>query len=466
MEEERSVKRRPKGKCIGLTRLFWRYLLTTGVALIGVALSVLAIGLVLTGKGMVLWASAGAQAADEAVRRAQGTGVFEPETLPHYVAWARFGAGGDVIDPGTMDARQLDAARADRAGYSMRYGLFYARYHRWAQLADGSALALQYTYAMPYASVWAQKGLPDFQLTMLLALLLSALLVMMVNTGRYARILREDAERLTEATRAIADRRLDRALDARVRVRELADTLGAMDELRSSLAASLEREWGMEQQRGRTFSALAHDLKTPLTIVSGHAQLLEEDELTPEQRESVRAIARGAEQIQVYLAQLRELAVQMSGIEPLRKQTDLSALLSDLSRDAQALCALRHIGFNVRVAIGLEGLVEGEMIRRAVLNLLDNAVRVTPKGGCVTLEAEEEDGLLKVRVSDTGPGFSKEALHRAGQVFYTGESGRPQDGHAGFGLFWCAQVAARHGGSLSLRNGEQGAVVSMTFLLR
>lgn len=460
------MKRGPNGKSIGLTWLFWRYLLTTGAALIGIALAVIAVMLFLTGEGMVLWASAGAQAAEEAVRRAQETGVFEPETLPHYVAWARFDEGGDVIDPGTMDARQLDAARADRAGYSMRYGLFYARYYRWAKLADGSALALQYTYAMPYASVWAQKGLPDFQLSMLLTLLLSALLVMTVNTGRYARILRGDAARLTEATRAIADRRLDQPFDARVYVRELASTLGAMDELRSSLAASLEREWGMEQQRGRAFAALAHDLKTPLTIVSGHAQLLEEDELTPGQRESVRAIVRGTEQIQAHMAQLRELAEQMNGDAPARERTDLSALLSELSRDAEALCASRQIGFEARVAEGLEGLVERDMLRRAVLNLLDNAARVTPKGGCVSLEAGEEEGLLTVTVSDTGPGFSKEALRRAGQVFYTGESGRPQDGHAGFGLFWCAQVAARHGGSLSLRNGERGAVVCMTFLLR
>lgn len=460
-------KRRNVRRETGLTGLFWRYLITTGAALVAVALAVLAFVLCVVGSGAVLWASSGAQAADEAVRSAQETGMFEPERLPSYVAWAIFGADGDVLDPGTMDERQLDWARAERAGSSMRHGLVYTRYHRWARLADGSSVALQYTYAMPYASVWAQKGLPDFQLSMIVLLLACGLLAVAVNTGRYVQVLRGDAARLTAATRAIAARDLEGPLDTGVQVRELATTLHAMEELRRSLAASLEREWGMEQQRGRAFAALAHDLKTPLTVISGHAQLLEEDELTDGQRESVRAIASGAEQMQAYMAQLRELADQMNGHAPAREETDLSALLSGLAREGKALCAAKRLRFEAELAEGLTGCVEAPMIRRAVLNLLDNAARVTPPGGCVSLAARERDGLLTLEVSDTGPGFSPEALRRAGQVLYTGESGRPQDGHAGFGLFLCAQVAARHGGSLHLSNREEGgALASMTLLMR
>lgn len=460
------MTRKTSARGVGLAGLFWRYLITTGLALAAVALALVSVVLLLTGNGVVLTASAGAQAASEAILRARQTGIFDPEALPGYVAWALFDESGEVLNPGTMDARQLDEARADRAGYSMRFGLFYSRYHNWERLSDGSLLALQYTYAMPYASVWAQKRLPDFQLSILFALVFLSLLVAAVNTGRYVRILRGDAACLTEATRTIADRRLDRPLDAHVRVRELAGTLLAMEELRQSLAASLEHEWGMEQQRRRAFAALAHDLKTPLTLVSGHAQLLEEEALTDGQRESVQAIARGAEQIQDYVAQIRELSEQMEAGSPAREQTDLTGLFLEIAEEAAALCAARHVAFEKRVAEGMAGCVERAMLRRAVINLVDNAARMTPAGGRVWLEAKAAEGMLTVNVGDTGPGFSKEALRRAGQVFYTGESSRTPDGHAGFGLFLCAQVAARHGGALNLRNGEEGALASMTLSLQ
>ena len=103
-----------------------------------------------------------------------------------------------------------------------------------------------------------------------------------------------------------------------------------------------------------------------------------------------------------------------------------------------------------------------EQISRAVLNLLDNAARYTPKGGKVTLSAVAKDGILTVCVTDTGTGFSQEALEKAGNAFYTEDRSRPIHGHMGMGLCFVRRIAQEHGGQLVLANTESGACVQMT----
>ena len=126
-----------------------------------------------------------------------------------------------------------------------------------------------------------QQYLPDFQTCATIILLLSWLAAGAISTHHFAGLLRRDAALLTGATETIAQQqRLDTPLTGKARVREFGETLSAMEQMRLSLAQSLERQWAMEQQRRLELAALTHDLKTPLTVISGNAELLAEDSLT------------------------------------------------------------------------------------------------------------------------------------------------------------------------------------------
>lgn len=72
------------------------------------------------------------------------------------------------------------------------------------------------------------------------------------------------------------------------------------------------------------------------------------------------------------------------------------------------------------------------------------------------LSAYVEEAVLTVAVEDSGPGFSPEALARAGRGFYTGDASRPREGHMGMGLTFAHQTARRHGGTLELSNTGRG----------
>lgn len=440
----------------GLTALFWRYLITTGAAMLLLAV-LWWIGLTTMIRFGIVYPANTAAGGVDMVIQSLSSGELETSEIPYYYRWAVFDADGRIQNQGNMDQRHLDYARAALAGERNPQGILYSQYHRVTQLPNGTTCVIQYDYSMPYGAEVLQRRLPEFQTCAMVVLLAFWLLAGAISTRHFAGLLRRDAALLSDATKAIAQRRLDLSITGRARVREFGDTLAAMDVLRQSLAQSLESQWGMEQQRWLELAALTHDLKTPLSVISGNAELLGEDALTPDQRESVDAILRNALRVQDYVAQLRA----MTGPDAVPSREKETVTLPELAEGwremGQCLCGTKQVTFRCSEVPRLEVAVYRGDLDRAVSNLLDNAVRYTPAGGSVTLSVSAAESRLTITVEDTGPGLSAEALTRGEQAFYTSDTSRPQEGHMGMGLFFAGQTAKRHGGSLRLFNTEHGA---------
>lgn len=445
----------------GLTVLFWRYLLTTGTVIL--ALAVLWwLGLsVLMQMKFVYPASTAADGVDDLVYELEA-GARTPEGIPYYYRWAVFDRSRQVMDPGNMNRRQLSYAKSALAGDSIRHGIFYAQYHRMVELPTGEICVVQYDYSMPYGLESLQAHLPEFQTCAILVLLGSWLLTGILLTKHFAGLLRRDAALLTAAAQTIARQRLDTPLEGQTRVREFGQTLAAMEQLRVSLAQSLESQWAMEQQRQLELAALTHDLKTPLTVISGNAELLQEDHLEPTQQEMVDAIFRSAVRLQEYAGQLRAMTLPDAAPE-VKETVALDTLAEGWKGIGQSLCAVKQIGFVCGPVPAAEAEVYRASLDRAVSNLLDNAVRYTRPGGQVSLAVSVEQNTISIAVEDTGPGFSAEALAKGGQAFFTSDASRPQEGHLGLGLFFVRQTARKHGGSLQLFNTGRGAKAVLTF---
>ena len=213
----------------------------------------------------------------------------------------------------------------------------------------------------------------------------------------------------------------------------------------------------MEQQRRLELAALTHDLKTPLSVISGNAELLGEDALTPGQRESVDAIFRSALRLQDYVAQLRAMTGSEAALSREKEKVSLPALAEGWREVGQSLCGAKPAAFRCPEVPRLELAVYRGDLDRAVSNLLDNAARYTLAGGTVTLSVTMDGEMLTIAVENTGPGFSPEALARGEQAFYTSDASRPQEGHMGMGLYFAGQTAKRHGGALRLANTGHGA---------
>ena len=452
-----------RSKGITLNRLLFRYLLAVAASLLLVLASGALVFLLVIGTGGVLPANIAERGAEQwETSLAEGTAA--PEALPYYYRWICLDDSGNVTaHSGLSQGQQAKLQAAAQSREPMVSGFPYSFYQRYVQLPDGRLCAFQYNFSMPYTSPWLFRHLPDLQILVVLWMTIAGMAALILCTRRFARRLRRDIQVLTAAAQTIAKRDLEAPLETGARVRELRQALESMELLRQNLSQSLQAQWAMEQQRQRELSALAHDLKTPLTIAGGNAELLAEEALSEAQKKNVDAILRSTQRMEAYLGQLRSVAAGEH--TPGQQETvELGPLYEQWKAAAEALCRPKSIELCAQEPPKERCVLDSEQVSRAVLNLLDNAVRFTKD--TVTLSAQIQDGNLVVEVSDNGPGFSREALAHAGYALYTQDAHRPSQGHMGMGLCFARQTARDHGGSLEIQNREQGAAVRMILPIR
>ena len=256
----------------------------------------------------------------------------------------------------------------------------------------------------------------------------------------------------------------------------------------------------MEQQKKRQFTALAHDIKTPLAIVTGNAELLSETEQSGEQREYTAFILDHARQIHRYVTGMLELtrtdALSGSADEttgstlrepplcpatgntlrelPLCPATGstlnesslcpIQELLSAAAQDIENLRKKKHLSCSLQIK-DLPGglLVPKDKLQRILSNLIDNAVQYSPENGTVFLRASAAEGMLQLSIQDEGSGFSKEALTLAASEFYRADPGRSSKEHFGMGLSIASRIAGGLNGTLRLENAPgKGALVTVS----
>lgn len=433
-----------KRKLTSLRTVLLRYLLLCGGGCALILVLWWIIFMQLINIGFLLPAVASAQACSEARETvaAVTAETFDSNQISDLCRWAV--VQDDTVLQTNMDDRHLKIALNAFHGSG---NLGYTQYQYDVKMADGSFCLLQYDYATPYADPALRDTLPDFQTCYMLLLALLVIAWLGWQTHCTVRVFAAETACLHRAVDAIAAQQPERIDADGAHLREFSATLHAMQTMGRELTDSLQSQWRMEQQRAEQIAALTHDLKTPLSIIQGNADLLAEDALSADQQTQVEAILRGTDRAQQYLAALRTACAPSAAGETFSSHI----LVSTLAETARALCAPAGVQFV------LDEQWQGTLcaaqcdLLRAAENLLDNAVRYTPRGGTVTLLVTKEKQDFILRVTDTGPGFTPEALAKAGEMLYT-DAARSDAAHQGLGLYFARKVAQSHGGVLVLSN--------------
>lgn len=431
-----------KRKLTSLRSVLLRYLLLCGGGCALILVLWWVIFMQLINIGFLLPAVASAQACADARETvaAVTAETFDSNQISDLCRWAV--VQNDTVLQTNMDDRHLKIALNAFHGGSGNPGYQYD-----VKMADGSFCLLQYDYATPYADPALRDTLPDFQTCYILLLAVLILVWLGWQTHCTVRVFAAETARLHRAVDAIAAQQPERIDAYGARLREFSATLHAMQTMGRELTDSLQSQWRMEQQRAEQIAALTHDLKTPLSIIQGNADLLAEDALSADQQTQVEAILRGTDRAQQYLAALRTACAPPATGETFPSHT----LVCELAETARALCA--PAGVQLILNEQWQGTLCAAQcdLLRAAENLLDNAVRYTPRGGTVTLLVTKEKQDFILRVTDTGPGFTPEALAKAGEMLYT-DAARSDAAHQGLGLYFARKVAQSHGGVLVLSN--------------
>ena len=443
------MERRRCQRLISLRSVLLRYLCLCGAGCVLILVLWWGIFMQLMNIGFLLSASASAQACANAreVVAAMTVDTFDADaidSLCRYAVVTGANTAGETVHTTNMTARQLKIALNALHGGSGNLGMMQYQYT--VRMADDAYCLLQYDYAVPYADPALRERLPDFQTCYIVLLVVLVLAWLAINTHRTVRTFTAETTRLDKATRQIAAQHPEAIDVSRARIREFSATLQALQTMGQQLTDSLQRQWQLEQQRTEQVAALTHDLKTPLTIIQGNAELMAEDTSVVPAPE-LDAILRAGERAQQYLTALRNAG----SVPAARQVVESHPLISTIADSARALCHPAHIQFILQEHWQGTFLCAPAELTRALENLLDNAVRYTPADGTITLNVAKAGGTITFTVADTGSGFTPEALHKAGQFLYT-DAARPGNGHQGLGLYLARSVAQAHGGALLLSN--------------
>jgi heavy metal sensor kinase len=237
------------------------------------------------------------------------------------------------------------------------------------------------------------------------------------------------------------------------------------DEL-ARLAESLNRMLGrledaVERER-RFVGDASHELRTPLANLKAELELALRRARTPEALvESVRSAAEETDRLTRLAEDLLVLARADRGRLPVRREDlDVGELIRETLGTFSGRASELGVALEPSVKEGVRARVDEARMRQAVGNLIDNALRHTPRGGRVTVELAHRDGALSIEVADTGEGFAPSFLPLAFEPFSRADVARGRnDGGAGLGLAIVRAVAEAHGGTVEAENRPDGGAV-------
>lgn len=258
-----------------------------------------------------------------------------------------------------------------------------------------------------------------------------------------ARTLTQPIRELTAATQVVAKGALGRQVAVRSR-----DELGALAASFNRMSSDLARARTLRRQMT---ADIAHDLRTPLSVILGYTEALREGKLPPEQ-DIFDTMHIEAQHLQRLIDDLRTLSLADAGELPLTRQPVApGALLERAAASYRAQAQEQRIALAVQPAANLPEVdVDPERMAQVLGNLLSNALRYTPVGGAITLGAEAETNTVRLRVRDTGAGITADALPHVFERFYRADPSRQQDGSSGLGLAIAKGIVEAHGGSITV----------------
>jgi two-component system OmpR family sensor kinase len=230
----------------------------------------------------------------------------------------------------------------------------------------------------------------------------------------------------------------------------LADMPSELHPFIASINGLLERMKLMMDQQRRFIADAAHELRTPITALSLQAENLAPVDLPEEARQRLAALQEGMRRTKHLLEQLLALARHEASPSSEVALVPLDRTVKDLVADVLPDAARKGIDLGFEMIEPLATRGEPVMIATMIRNLLDNAVRFTPRGGRVDVGVYREGSEAVVQIEDSGPGIPPADIGRIFEPFFRGS--RPSEDGTGLGLSIVKRIVDRLDGSVVLEN--------------
>lgn len=388
------------------------------------------------------------------------TEPFDPTLIPEHVGYAYFADNGHLI------ASNMSAAERKKAVAFLRGEVISTPSSAYMEIERrGGVMVTHYTLKPRYTNPWMEAHFPPvnyfFAAIMVSLCFISAMAITLI----WAKRLTKQLAPMIEASEEIAKQNLDFEIGPST-IKEFNGVLNALEKMKIALSRSLREKWTEEAKRKNQISSLAHDLKTPVAIIQGNAELLKETKLTDEQRGYVDFIAKNSTRISTYAHALVQVNQSNVSGELDIKSVHVSVVAEKIAALAREIATAYGHSIEESIHVGNSYVwADLKQLERGVQNLFMNAIQYSPEASAVELVISTTENFLEITVGDGGPGFSDEDLKRASEPFYRGDKSRHSSSHYGLGLYTAKTVAELHHGHLQLKNRPSGKGAMVTLML-
>ncbi|MDX1628919.1 MAG: ATP-binding protein [Fulvivirga sp.] len=248
-------------------------------------------------------------------------------------------------------------------------------------------------------------------------------------------------------------------MEARIPVKKTGgvnDLAIAFNEMADTIVGNIENLKSMENLRRELVGNVSHDLRTPIAVIHGYIEtlMIKKDQLSKEEREKyLQIILESTEKLRKLVDELFELSkLEAKQINPVKEPFFIHELIHDICQKFQILANEKNVTINASEKKDAPLVyADVSLIERALQNLLDNALKFTPEGGSITVDIDDSDEFVQIKVSDTGPGIPKDQIPFIFDRYHIGDKRISLDKNStGLGLAIVKKILEIHDQTIQL----------------
>ncbi len=210
----------------------------------------------------------------------------------------------------------------------------------------------------------------------------------------------------------------------------------------------------LEVSRREFFNNVTHELKTPLTAISGYAEMLKDDLVKDEEfnKRAMERIYSESERLHQLVLELIDVSKGLSNIEEERKDIDMKVLLTEICDDMN----IKAKKYSVEICRNIkEGKILGQnnRIRELIINIIDNAIKYSDNDEKIIINGEERDDYYNIEVINKGEPIPEELYNHIFEPFVKSKESMEKQSR-GLGLYICSEILKEHNGYISIENGQ------------
>ncbi|WP_242143984.1 MULTISPECIES: cell wall metabolism sensor histidine kinase WalK [unclassified Bacillus cereus group] len=281
-----------------------------------------------------------------------------------------------------------------------------------------------------------------------------------VVSSRMGKRIRKPLVELSEASKRIQKHDLDFHLEYNAK-NEIGELVHSFENMRAALANSLSHQWELEEERREYIRAISHDLKTPLTIISGHIEGLQSGLWKNEEllQRYLQTIERNANRMAKLIGEFNTVnELESFSFQLCLSEVHVESFFHKKIEEYEYIARKKKIEWEVMFeqAKDIKTLAfDRERISQVMDNLVMNAVRFTPEEGKIVLKVSIQHDVLEFHVYDSGLGFQSRNVQKIFRRFYQEDKSRSSSkDHSGLGLYIAKMIVEKHGGEIYAENSD------------